>query len=168
MSKSSHVGQVAEFASTGKKGFKKDLFRIAMSYPNCYVASICLGSNPMQSIKSMKEAFEHQGPAIIIAYSPCIEHGIKGGMSCSLKEQKLAVDSGYALLMRYNPENDELTIDSKEPNFELYDEFLQNEVRYRSLKAKNEKQADAILNLNKEVSIERYNYYKNLIKKEKK
>ena len=168
MSKSSHVGQVAEFASTGKKGFKKDLFRIAMSYPNCYVASICLGSNPMQSIKSMKEAFEHQGPAIIIAYSPCIEHGIKGGMSCSLKEQKLAVDSGYALLMRYNPENDELTIDSKEPNFELYDEFLQNEVRYRSLKAKNEKQADAILNLNKEVSIERYNYYKNLIKKEEK
>ena len=166
MSKSSHVGQVAEFASTGKKGFKKDLFRIAMSYPNCYVASICLGSNPMQSIKSMKEAFEHQGPAIIIAYSPCIEHGIKGGMSCSLKEQKLAVDSGYVLLMRYNPDKKELSLDSKEPNFELYDEFLSNEVRYRSLKMKNKEQANDILNLNKEVSIERYNYYKELINKE--
>ena len=167
MSKSSHVGQVAEFASTGKKGFKKDLFRIAMSYPNCYVASICLGSNPMQSIKAMKEAFEHQGPAIIIAYSPCIEHGIKGGMSCSLKEQKLAVDSGYVLLMRYTPDNNELHLDSKEPNFELYDEFLSNEVRYRSLKMKNKEQANDILNLNKEVSKERYNYYKDLVSKEK-
>ena len=167
MSKSSRTGQVAEFASTGKKGFKKDLFRIAMSYPNCYVASICLGSNPMQSIKSMKEAFEHNGPAIIIAYSPCIEHGIKGGMSCSLKEQKLAVDSGYVLLMRYNPGKDELSIDSKEPNFELYDDFLMNEVRYRSLKKKNQEHANEILNINKETSIDRYNYYKNLIKEEK-
>ena len=166
MSKSSHVGQVAEFASTGKKGYKKDLFRIAMSYPNCYVASICLGSNPMQSIKSMKEAFEHEGPAIIIAYSPCIEHGIKGGMSCSLKEQKLAVDSGYVLLMRYTPENKELHIDSKEPNFDLYDQFLDNEVRYRSLKIKNQEYANEILVLNKNTSKERYNYYKELIKKE--
>jgi pyruvate-ferredoxin/flavodoxin oxidoreductase len=166
MSKSSHVGQVAEFASTGKKGFKKDLFRIAMSYPNCYVSSICLGANPMQSIKSMKEAFEHQGPAIIIAYSPCIEHGIKGGMGCSLKEQKLAVDSGYVLLMRYNPDNQELNIDSKEPNFDLYDDFLQNEVRYRSLKVKNKDKADFILNINKEASKVRYDYYKDLVKKE--
>ncbi len=164
MSKSSQIGQVAEFASSGKKGYKKDLFRIAMSYPNCYVASICLGSNPMQSIKAMKEAFEHEGPAIIIAYSPCIEHGIKGGMSCSLKEQKLAVDSGYVLLMRYN--NNKLTIDSKEPNFELYDDFLNNEVRYKSLKLKNQEYANEILELNKQTSIERYNYYKELIKKE--
>ena len=166
MSKSSHIGQVAEFAASGKKGYKKDLFRIAMSYPNCYVASICLGSNPMQSIKSMKEAFEHEGPAIIIAYSPCIEHGIKGGMSCSLKEQKLAVDSGYALLMRYNPEKKELTIDSKEPNFDLYDDFLNNEVRYRSLKIKSQESAKEILEINKNASKMRYNYYRELVKKE--
>ena len=120
----------------------------------------------MHTIKAMKEAFEHQGPAIIIAYSPCIEHGIKGGMGCSLKEQKLAVDSGYVLLMRYTPENKELHLDSKEPNFDLYDEFLSNEVRYKSLKMKNKEQANDILNLNKEVSIERYNYYKDLISKE--
>ena len=166
MSKSSHIGQVAEFAADGKKGYKKDLFRIAMSYPNCYVASICLGSNPMQSIKSMKEAFEHVGPAIIIAYSPCIEHGIKGGMSCSLKEQKLAVDSGYVLLMRYNPDNKELTIDSKEPNFDLYDDFLNNEVRYRSLKVKSQESAKEILEINKNTSKMRYNYYRELVKKE--
>ena len=166
MSKSSHIGQVAEFAASGKKGYKKDLFRIAMSYPNCYVASICLGSNPMQSIKSMKEAFEHEGPAIIIAYSPCIEHGIKGGMSCSLKEQKLAVDSGYVLLMRYNPEKKELTIDSKEPNFDLYDDFLNNEVRYRSLKIKSQESAKEILEINKNTSKMRYNYYRELVKKE--
>jgi pyruvate-ferredoxin/flavodoxin oxidoreductase len=86
-------------------------------------------------------------------------------MSCSLKEQKLAVDSGYVLLMRYNPDKEELTLDSKEPNFDLYDDFLSNEVRYRSLKMKNKDQANEILNLNKEVSINRYNYYKNLINK---
>ena len=77
MSKSSQLGQVAEFANFGKKNYKKDLFRIAMAYPNCYVASISLGANPIQAIKAFKEAENHDGPSIIIAYSPCIEHGIK-------------------------------------------------------------------------------------------
>ena len=93
MSKSSQIGQVAEFANFGKKNYKKDLFRIAMSYPNCYVASISLGANPIQAIKAFKEAEKHDGPSIIIAYAPCIEHGIKSG--CSNKEQKLVVEAGY-------------------------------------------------------------------------
>ena len=167
MSKSSHLGQVAQFAGLGKKNHKKDLFRIAMSYPNCYIGTICLGSNMMQAINVMKEAMEHNGPSIIICYCPCIEHGIKGGMSCSLSEEKLAVESGYVLLMRYNPETKLVTMDSKEPNFDKYDEFLSNEVRYRSLKLKNKELSDELLRLNKEASIERYNYYKELISKQK-
>ena len=168
MSKSSHLGQVAQFAGIGKKNHKKDLFRIAMSYPNCYVGTICLGSNMMQAINTMKEAMEHNGPSIIICYCPCIEHGIKGGMSCSLSEEKLAVDSGYVLLMRYNPETNMINLDSKEPNFEKYDEFLMNEVRYRSLKLKNKEASDELLKLNKEAAINRYNYYKDLVSKQTK
>ena len=163
MSKSSHIGQVAQFAGMGKHNHKKDLFRIAMSYPNCYVGTICLGSNMMQAINVMKEAMQHKGPAIIICYCPCIEHGIKGGMGCALTEEKLAVDSGYVLLMRYNPETNKVTMDSKEPNFDKYDEFLSNEVRYRSLKLKNKEDADILLELNKKAAIDRYNYYKTLI-----
>jgi len=107
-SKSSKLGQVSEFADFGKKTTKKDLFRIAMSYPNCYVASISLGANMMHAIKVMKEAMEHNGPSLIIAYSPCIEHGIKTGMSHSIEEEKLASEVGYTLLMRYNPTEEKL------------------------------------------------------------
>ena len=159
MSKSSRIGQVAEFADLGKKSGKKDLFKIAMCYPNTYVASISLGANMMQTIKVLKEAEEHNGPAIIIAYCPCVEHGIKGGLSCTNSEQKLAVDCGYTLLMRYNPNEEKLYVDSKEPNFELYNEFLNNEVRYNSLKIKNKKLAEEVLEVNKNNAIKRYEYY---------
>jgi len=162
-SKSSKIGAVAEFADFGKKTYKKDLFRIAMSYPNCYVASISLGSNIMHTIKVFKEAMEHRGPAIIIAYSPCVEHGIKNGMSCSMSEGKLAVEVGYQLLMRYNPVEDKLYLDSKEPDFTRYSEFLDNEVRFKALKIKDENLANSLLNLQKENAIKRYNYYKKLI-----
>ena len=165
MSKSSHVGQVAEFADLGKKNAKKDLFKIAMCYPNCYVASVSLGANIMQTIKAFKEASEHVGPSIIIAYSPCVEHGIKGGLSCTTKEQKLAVEVGYTLLMRYLPENDLLVIDSKEPNFERYNELLDNEVRYNSLKIKDAKLAEKLLEINKENAIKRYEYYQKIAEK---
>ncbi len=164
-SKSSRVGQVAEFANFGKQTSKKDLFRIAMSYPNCYVASVSLGANYFQTIKAFKEAEEHNGPAIIIAYSTCVEHGIKNGMGCSLKEQKLAVECGYVNLMRYNPVEEKLYLDSKEPNFDKYQEFLDNEVRFRSLKIKDKELAEEILNNQKENSIKRYNYYKELTNK---
>ena len=162
-SKSSKIGAVAEFADFGKKTYKKDLFRIAMSYPNCYVASISLGSNIMHTIKIFKEAMEHKGPALIIAYSPCVEHGIKNGMSCSMSEEKLAVEVGYQILMHYKPEEEKLYIDSKEPDFDRYHEFLNNEIRYKALKIKNENLADELLNLQKENAIKRYNYYKKLI-----
>ena len=162
-SKSSKMGAVAEFADFGKKTYKKDLFRIAMSYPNCYVASISLGSNIMHTIKIFKEAMEHNGPAIIIAYSPCVEHGIKNGMSCSISAGKLAVEVGYSLLMHYNPEEDKLYLDSKEPNFDKYNEFLDNEVRFKALKIKDKNLAEKLLQLQKENAIKRYNYYKKLI-----
>ena len=162
-SKSSHLGQVCEFASGGKKTSKKDLFKIAMSYPNIYVGSISLGGNFMQAIKTIKEAEEHDGPSIIIAYCPCIEQGIKGGMSNSIKEEALAVDSGYVLLMRYK--DNKLYLDSKEPNFDKYDEFLSNEVRYNALKIKDIKKANELLAINKEIAVQRYNYYKEISNK---
>jgi len=136
-----------------------------MSYPNCYVASISLGADYNQAIKAFKEAEEHNGPAIIIAYSTCVEHGIKCGMNCSLKEQKLAVECGYINLMRYNPIDKKLVIDSKEPNFDKYEEFLNNEVRFKSLKLKDEILAAEVLSNQKENSIKRYSYYKELTNK---
>lgn len=159
-SKSSHIGQVAEFANEGKRTFKKDLFKIAMSYPNCYVASVNLGADMFQVIRAFKEAEEHKGPSLIIAYAPCIEHGIKKGMSCAIREQKLAVECGYNILMRYD--GGVLFLDSKEPNFEKYDEFLNGEVRYNALKIKNPQLATELLNMQKEQSIKRYQYYKKL------
>ena len=162
-SKSSRFGQIAEFANAGKRTEKKDLFKIAMSYPNCYVASVSLGANMMQTIKAFKEAEEHRGPSIIIAYSPCIEQGIKKGMGCAMNEQKLAVECGYIMLMRYDGVN--LTIDSKEPNYDKYDEFLQGEVRYNALKIKNEHLAEELLALNKEAANKRFNYYTHLSNK---
>ena len=146
----------------GKKTAKKDLFKIAMSYPNCYVANVSFGSNFMQTIKAFKEAEEHNGPSIIIAYSPCIEQGIKGGMSNATAEQKLVVECGYTTLMRYNPQEEKLYIDSREPDFTKYDELLKNEVRYNSLIKKNPELANEVLELNKQEAMKRYNYYKKL------
>ncbi len=160
MSKSSKIGQVAEFADYGKRNAKKDLFKIAMSYSNCYVASICLGANFQQTIKAFKEADAHEGPAIIIAYAPCVEHGIKGGLSCTTEEQKLAVKVGYQLLMRYNPLEEKLYLDSKEPNFDNYEKFLDNETRYHALKIKDQNLANILLNENKQNAIKRYKEYK--------
>lgn len=161
-SKSSRLGQVAEFTDGGKKTDKKDLFRIAMNYENVYVASVSLGANMFQTLKAFKEASEHDGPSIIIAYSPCIEQGIKKGMGCSLREAKLAVECGYTILMRYDGER--LYIDSKEPNYEKYDDFLNGEVRYNALRIKDERAADELLLANKNASMKRYDFYSKLVK----
>ncbi len=161
-SKSTKLGAVAEFANMGKQSIKKDLFKIATCAPNCYVASVALGANMMQTINAFKEAEEHNGPAIIIAYSPCIEHGIKSGMSNMLDEQKFAVEVGYSLLMRYNPETNMLKLDSKEPNFDKYFDFLNNETRFKSLKIKDENLAKELFEKQKEAAINRYNNYKKL------
>ena len=162
-SKSTHIGAVAEFADMGKDTYKKDLFKICMGYPNVYVGQISLGANMMQAIKTIKEAEEHDGPSIILAYSPCIEQGIKGGMGNSINEEKLAVMCGYVTLMRYF--DGELHIDSAEPNFEKYDDFLHNEVRYNALILKDKEKADVLLEKNKNAAKERYEYYKNLLNK---
>jgi len=162
-SKSSRMGVVAEFANMGKRTHKKDLFKIVTNYPSVYVASICLGANPMQTIKAIKEAEEHNGPAIIIAYSPCVEQGIKGGMVNAYDQQKLAVDVGYVTLMRFT--NDKLYLDSSEPDFKRYEEMLDTEVRYHALKIKDPKIAEELLTLNKEAAIARYNSYKELANK---
>ena len=164
-SKSSTLGAVAEFADLGKRTAKKDLFKIAMSYPNCYVASISLGANMQQAIKCMKEAMEHDGPAIIIAYSPCIEQGIKTGMSHSIEEERLASEVGYTLLMRYNPKEEKLYMDGKEPNFDNYESFLDNETRYNALKIKNIKLANILLAEQIKNAKKRYKYYKELSEK---
>ncbi len=129
-SKSTRLGAVAKFASSGKKTAKKDLSIISLTYPNIYVATICLGANYQQTINAFLEADNHQGPSIIIAYAPCIAHGIKQGMSSMLNESRLACQSGYFPLFRYNPETKEFKMDSK-ADFTKYEELLNNENRYR-------------------------------------
>ena len=165
-SKSTRSGATAKFASGGKTGTKKDLARIFMSYDNVYVASISLGGNMQQTIKALDEAEKHKGPSIVIAYAPCITHGIKSGMKNSIKEEKLAVESGYWPLFRYNPENDKLTLDYKNPNFDKYEEFLNNENRYQMTKLVNEKKAEELFKLNKESAIKRFEFYKKLSEEE--
>jgi pyruvate-ferredoxin/flavodoxin oxidoreductase len=134
-SKATPTGSVAKFAASGKKTAKKDLGRMAMSYGYVYVASVAMGANMNQCLKAFQEAEAFNGPSIIIAYSPCINHGID--MSKSQAEGKLAVDTGYWILYRHNPllakeGKNPLQLDSREPKLE-YDAFLQNEVRYRTL-----------------------------------
>ena len=163
MSKSSTIGQVAEFADFGKKTAKKDLFKIAMCYPNCYVGAISLGANFIQAIKVLTEAENHDGPSIVIAYAPCVEHGIKNGLSCTTSEQKLAVECGYQLLMHYNPQEEKLYFDSAKPDFSKYSEFLDNETRFHALKIKDASLAKTLLDLNKEAAMQRYEYYQKLI-----
>lgn len=161
-SKSSRLGQVAEFANLGKETRKKDLFKIALCYPNCYVAEVSLGADYNQTIKAFKEAHDHKGPSIIICYSPCVEHGIKNGMINSISEEKKAVKCGYTILMRYLPSEEKLYIDSKEPDFTEYIEFLSNERRFKTLMEKDKDRAEALLNEQVNDAKRRYSYYKKL------
>lgn len=158
-SKSSRLGQVCEFANFGKKTQKKDLFLKAISTPNVYVANVCLGANPMQTINAIKEAEAHNGPSIIIAYAPCLEQGIKGGLTNALTEEKLAVACGYVMLMRYK--DGKLIVDSQAPDFNKYQEFLENEVRYNALKIKDKNLFDELVKEQIEFSKNKYNYYIN-------
>ena len=166
MSKSTRTGATAKFASSGKKGNKKDLARIAMTYDNVYVASISLGGNMQQTIKALTEAEKHDGPSLVIAYAPCITHGIKSGMKTSISEEKLAVESGYWPLFRYDPVNYKLNLDYKNPDFSKYYDLINNENRYMMTKAVNEEKAMELFELNKESAIRRFEYYKKLSEKE--
>ena len=165
-SKSTRNGAIAQFADTGKLESKKDLFKIAMAIPNVYVGSISMGANMMQTLKVLKEAKEHNGPSLIIAYCPCIEQGIIGGMSNQLEEQKILERVGYNLLMRYNPEEKKLTVDSKEPEFNDYDVVFNHELRYKNLEVKNGEEYQRLYEENMNYAKERYNYFKDLETKE--
>uniref|UniRef100_UPI002670A733 pyruvate:ferredoxin (flavodoxin) oxidoreductase n=1 Tax=Holdemania filiformis TaxID=61171 RepID=UPI002670A733 len=141
-SKSSQSAAIAKFAAGGKSTAKKDLGQIAMAYGHVYVASVSMGANRAQTLKAFKEAESYEGPSLIIAYAPCAEHGIKGGLANHQKVQAKAVECGYTVLYRFDPRNEEhpLTIDSKEPNWDLFQAFLLNETRYSQLpKLKGEK-----------------------------
>ena len=133
-SKATPLGAVAQFQAAGKKSGKKDLGKMMMAYGNCYVASVAMGADPNQLLKAITEAEAYPGPSLVIAYAPCINHGIKAGMDQVQAEMKRAVDSGYWPLYRYNPANREhpFTLDSKAPTVS-YQEFLEGEVRYASL-----------------------------------
>ena len=136
-SKATPMGAVAQFAASGKSTPKKDLAMIAMTYGHVYVAQVAMGSNPAHVAKALKEAEAYNGPSLVIAYAPCINHGISAGMSVTQSEQKKAVDCGYWPLFRYNPDladedKNPFTLDSKEPNGK-FREFMMGEVRFSAL-----------------------------------
>ena len=163
-SKATPKGAVAEFASAGKKTSKKDLARIAMSYPNVYVAQVSLGANPNATIKAMMDAAKHKGPSIIIAYTPCISHGIKGGLVNGIDVEKLAAESGYFPMFHYNPDTNEFKLD-KEVDFDKYESFLETQTRYSMLKVINPDKANELLEENKLDAMKRFEYYQELSSK---
>ncbi len=159
-SKASQIGSVSKFASSGKTSNKKDLTKIALTYKNAYVATVSLGANMNQTIKAFKEAVLHDGPSIIIAYAPCIAHGILKGMANTIEEEKLATESGYFPLFRRKPGH-ELELDSK-ADFNKYYEFIAGEDRYRTLKKINPDMYKELLEENMENAKERFNYLEKL------
>lgn len=169
-SKSTPTGAVAKFAAAGKKVKKKDLGMMAMSYGYVYVAQISMGANMNHTIKTIAEAEAYNGPSLIIAYAPCISHGIKTGMGTSIAEEKKAVDSGYWHLYKYNPMlidegKNPFSLNSKEPT-ESYKEFIQGEVRYSALTKIFPSIAKEISDVSEQHARERYESYKRLENKE--
>ena len=162
-SKSSNIGQVAQFAAAGKETKKKSLAEIAMSYGYIYVAQIAMGANPAQTIKAISEAEAYHGPSLIIAYAPCEMHSIKGGMMHCQDEMKKAVECGYWNLFRFNPAADKkFTLDSKEPK-DGYREFLLNEARYSRLTREFPDRAEGLFERNEAAAKERYEHLLKLI-----
>ncbi|MDD3253715.1 MAG: pyruvate:ferredoxin (flavodoxin) oxidoreductase [Lachnospiraceae bacterium] len=163
-SKATKTGAVAQFAAGGKETKKKDLAGIAMSYGYVYVAQISMGADYAQTVKAIAEAEAYPGPSLIIAYAPCINHGIKKGMSKAQTEEKLAVETGYWNNFRYNPAGEKkFSLDSKAPKMEGYQDFLKGEVRYASLAMKNPERAAKLFAKNEEEAKERYDYLTKLV-----
>lgn len=165
-SKSTPSGAIAKFAAAGKKMRKKDLGMMAMSYGYVYVAHISMGANMNHTIKVITEAEAYKGPSLIIAYAPCVSHGIKTGMGTSIAEGKKAVESGYWHLYRYNPllekeGKNPFSLDSKEPT-KSYKEFLQGELRYSSLMSMFPNIAEEMSDISEQHARERYENYKRL------
>jgi pyruvate-ferredoxin/flavodoxin oxidoreductase len=163
-SKATPTGSIAKFAASGKRTKKKDLGMMAMSYGYVYVAQVSMGASPAQLVKALREAESYKGPSLIIAYAPCINHGIN--MSNSLAEEKRAVESGYWQLYRYNPEladkgQNPFVLDSKDP-VEDYKSFLAGETRYASLKKVFPDIADKLFEINEQDAKARLATYKKL------
>jgi pyruvate-ferredoxin/flavodoxin oxidoreductase len=166
-SKSTPVAAVAKFAAAGKRIRKKDLGAMMLSYGYVYVAQVAIGANQSQFLNALKEAESYPGPSIIIAYSPCINHGLRNSMGKSNEEMKKAVECGYWALWRYNPllENEgrnPFQLDSKEPDWSKFRDFLNGEVRYTSLKKSFPEVADELFESAEVNAKWRYNYYKRL------
>ncbi|MDD3127261.1 MAG: thiamine pyrophosphate-dependent enzyme, partial [Candidatus Izemoplasmatales bacterium] len=164
-SKSARTGSIAKFTASGKPGKKKDLAAIAMSYGHVYVATIAHGASGAQVLKALTEAENYPGPAIVIAYSPCISHGIHNGMGTSNLQAKLAVECGYWPTFRFDPRLEEqgknpFQMDSKEPDWSKYHDYLMSETRYAQLSQINPEHAVELLNLNLKDAQRRYAMYK--------
>nr|WP_325253687.1 pyruvate:ferredoxin (flavodoxin) oxidoreductase [uncultured Oscillibacter sp.] len=158
-SKASNIGQVAQFAAAGKEIKKKSLAEIAMSYGYIYVAQVAMGANPAQTLKAIQEAEAYPGPSLVIGYSPCEMHSIKGGMMNCQAEMKKAVECGYWNLFRFNPaaEGAKFTLDSKEPKGG-YQEFLMNEARYSRLTREFPDRASELFQRNEKAAMDRYEH----------
>ena len=165
-SKATPKGAVAKFASAGRQKRKKDLGRIAMCYEDVYVAQVAMGADPEQCVKAFREAESYPGPSLILAYSPCINQGIKRGMGSSQEEMRRAVEAGYWVLYRYDPRRkaqgqNPFILDSKRPNGKFMD-FLAGEVRYSSLTLNHPKEAENLLQQAEKEAMERYEFFAGL------
>ena len=166
-SKATPAGAVAKFAASGKKVKKKDLAQIAMAYGYIYVAQIAMGANPAQTLQAIREAEAYDGPSLIIAYAPCINHGVKAGMNKSMLEMRKAVRAGYWNLLRYNPDLPQpLSLDSGAPS-EEYRDFLMGEVRYNSLKLRFPEEAERLFTSAEKTAMERYETLRRKVETEK-
>jgi pyruvate-ferredoxin/flavodoxin oxidoreductase len=167
-SKSTPTGAVAQFAAGGKETKKKDLAGIAMSYGYVYVAHIAMGADMNQCVKAIAEAEAYPGPSLIIAYAPCINHGIKKGMSKAQTEEKLAVESGYWFNFRFNPElvaagKDGFSLDSKAPTKD-FQEFIKGENRYAALMKVDKERAAELYAKTEQNYKDRYEFLQKLVK----
>ena len=170
-SKATPVGAIAKFAASGKRIRKKDLGLMASTYGYVYVAQIAMGADQAQTLKAIHEAEAYDGPSMIIAYSPCINHGLKAGMGKSQQEMAKAVECGYWHLWRYNPAlesegKNPFTLDSKPPKWELFNGFLKSEVRYSSMLKQYPSEAEELFQAAQENAQWRYNNYKRLAKQQ--
>ncbi|MCH5220641.1 MAG: pyruvate:ferredoxin (flavodoxin) oxidoreductase [Muribaculaceae bacterium] len=166
-SKATPVGAIAKFAAAGKRIRKKDLGLIASTYGYVYVAQVAMGADQAQTLKAIREAEAYDGPSLIIAYSPCINHGIKSGMGRSQEEERRAVECGYWQLWRYNPAAEQegknpFTLDSKEPDWTKFEDFLMGEVRYATVKKQYPEEAAELFAAAQANAKWRYNNYKRL------
>jgi len=170
-SKATPIGAIAKFAAAGKRIRKKDLGLIASTYGYVYCAQIAMGADQAQTLKAIREAEAYDGPSIIIAYAPCINHGLKAGMGKSQQEEANAVACGYWHLWRYNPAleaegKNPFTLDSKEPNWDEFINFLKGEVRYASVMKQYPEEAEQLFNAAKENAQWRYNNYRRLARQQ--